>query len=57
MFLALEVAGFKNPRISSFQYLKLKKEINDESGHICEYEEEYGKKTHLKTFLRRILFY
>lgn len=57
MFLALEVAGFKNPRISSLQYLKLKKEINDESGHICGYEEEYGKKTHLKTFLRRILFY
>ena len=42
LFLALEVAGFKNSRISSLQYLKPKKEINDESGHICWYEEEYG---------------
>lgn len=42
LFLALEVAGFKNSRTSSLQYLRLKKEINDESGHICRYEEEYG---------------
>ena len=42
MFLALEVAGFKNSRISSLQYLKPKKEINDERGHIFGDEEEYG---------------